>query len=96
VNEARGGLDPSLAYDVSEFGHLGYDPELGPPNAELAVQAQYRGSWDLWLPPNDNPAVADFLADKVIEFIRQPLPQQIPGPVYLGRQDSVSVQATMR
>jgi hypothetical protein len=72
TDKARDDLDPSLAWDVSDYGHLGYDPELGPPDPGAPVQQQYRGTWAIWTPPNDDPAVAAFLADKVVAFIDQP------------------------
>ncbi len=83
-NKARGDLDPSLAYDVSAFGHLGYDASRGPVNPDQAVQEQYRGSWDLWVPPNDKPEVGEFLADKVVEFLQQPRPRTPVEAVLLG------------
>ena len=62
-------LEPSLAWDVPAFGHLGYDPAAGPPNSLKAVQQQYRGTWAIWTPPNSNREVAEFLADHVVAFI---------------------------
>lgn len=70
VDEARGDLDPSLAWDVSAFGHLGYDPARGPPDDDRPVQDQYRGTWAIWQPPNSRPEVAAFLADHVVDFVR--------------------------
>jgi hypothetical protein len=66
----RDDLDPSLAFDVSDYGHLGYDAARGPPSPTRPVQSQYRGTWDLWQPPNGDPGVAAFLADKVVESVR--------------------------
>jgi hypothetical protein len=66
----RDDLDPSLAFDVADYGHLGYDGAAGPPSAAGPVQGQYRGTWDLWQPPNADPGVAAFLADKVVESLR--------------------------
>jgi hypothetical protein len=86
INKVRKDLDPSLAYDVSEFGHLGYDPDRGPPSPDEAVQEQYRGTWAMWTPPNDNPEVGRFLADKVVDFYRSVRPAQAVEPVYLGTQ----------
>ena len=71
-DEARDDLDPSLAYDVSEFGHLGYDPALGAPDPARPVQDQYHGTWATWTPPNDDPGVAEMLADHVVRFLGQP------------------------
>ena len=62
-------LDPSLAFDVSDYGHLGYDAARGRPSERGPVQQQYRGTWDLWQPPNGDPGVARFLADKVVESL---------------------------
>ena len=69
LNERRNDLDPSLAYDVSEFGHLGYRSELGTPNLSQPVQDQYSGTWSMWKVNEDHHALAKFLADKVIEHI---------------------------
>ena len=85
IDEAREDLDPSLAYHVSEYGHLGYDPAKGPPDPDKPVQDQYRGTWALWMPPNDNREVGEFLADKVVDFVQQPRPGQAVEPVYLGK-----------
>ena len=69
LNERRNDLDPSLAYDVSEFGHLGYRSELGAPNLSQPIQNQYSGTWSMWKVTEDHHALAKFLADKVIEHI---------------------------
>ena len=69
LNERRNDLDPSLAYDVSEFGHLGYRSELGVPNLSQPVQDQYSGTWSMWKVNEDHHALAKFLADKVVEHI---------------------------
>ena len=83
ADEPRDDLDPSLAFDVSEFGHLGYDPNNGPPDPERPVQDQYRGTWVLWRPPNDDPQVGVFLADKVVEFLSRRPTGGSPDPVPL-------------
>ena len=67
--ESLDDLDPSLAFDVSAFGHLGYDSKFGPPSEERPVQDQYTGTWAMWKVSEDHKAVAQFLADKVIEHI---------------------------
>ena len=69
LTEKLDDLDPSLGYDVSAYGHLGYDPDLGLPNDDFPVQDQYTGSWAMWDVNEDHRAVAQFLADKVIEHI---------------------------
>jgi len=83
TDKARGDLDPSLAWDVSEFGHLGYDPANGPPDPDAPVQNQYRGTWATWTPPNDDSAVAEFLADKLVWFLGQPRSERPAAPVRL-------------
>jgi len=69
INQQLDDLDPSLAYDVSAYGHLGYDPDLGLPSDEFPVQNQYTGSWAMWDVTENHKAVAQFLADKIIEHI---------------------------
>jgi len=69
-DEARDDLDPSLAYDVSEYGHLGYDPAAGQPDPDRPVQSQYAGTWALWSAPNDDPRVGQLLARHVIDFLQ--------------------------
>jgi hypothetical protein len=71
LDQPRDDLDPSLAYDVPAYGHLGYDPARGPPNDTAPVQDQYRGTWVMWRPPNDDPEVGRFLADKLVEHLRR-------------------------
>ena len=61
--------DSSLAYDVSEFGHLGYQAELGSADPNQPVQDQYKGTWSMWQVTEDHYAVAEFLADKVTDHI---------------------------
>ena len=76
-------LDPVLAFAVSEFGHVGFDPSRGRPREDGPVQRQYRGTWDLWQPPNDDPRVATLLADLVVDFWRSPPRSPIPEPIPL-------------
>ena len=64
---ARDDLDPSLAYDVSEYGHLGYDPGVGAPDINSPVQNQYTGTWAMYQPPNDDIRLAEMLADHVLD-----------------------------
>ncbi|MCP4000377.1 MAG: hypothetical protein GY727_05655 [Gammaproteobacteria bacterium] len=70
VDKARNDLDPSLAYDVSEYGHLGYDPAKGQPDPAQAVQKQYTGTWATWTPPNTDPRVGQTLAKHVISYLQ--------------------------
>ena len=62
----REDLDPSLAYAVSDYGHLGYDQEVGPPNPDNPVQEQYTGTWAYYRPPNDDLRVGELLAKHVL------------------------------
>ncbi len=68
----RDDLDPSLAFDVSHFGHLGYDSEAGMPSEKQPVQNQYAGTWSMWQVTDDHRAVAEFLADKIVEHLKAP------------------------
>lgn len=65
-NCPRDDLDPSLAYDLSDFGHLGYDPLSGPPDSEHPVQNQYTGTWEMYSPPNADPRVGRMLAHHIL------------------------------
>lgn len=66
-NCPRDDLDPSLAYDLSEYGHLGYEPALGPPDPNKPVQQQYTGTWAMWRPPNADPRLSKMLAKHVFQ-----------------------------
>ena len=61
--------DPSLAFDVSAYGQLGYDPAMGPPSEDRPVQAQYTGTWELWRPANADPRIGELLARQVLQLI---------------------------
>lgn len=74
LEKKRGDMDPSLAYDVSEYGHLGHDPGAGPPDMSKPVQNQYTGTWALWTPPNDDPRVGTVLAKYVLKAALNELP----------------------
>ena len=73
IDEEMNAFDPSLAYDLSDYGHLGYDPSLGPPDPNSPVQDQYTGTWALWDPPNINPRVGKLLARHVLNALVNPL-----------------------
>jgi len=66
LDKTRDDMDPSLAYDVSEYGHLGYDYAQGAPNPSGPVQDQYTGTWEMYRPPNDDPRVGKLLAKHVL------------------------------
>lgn len=72
TTSAREDLDPSLAYDVSEYGHLGYNPALGMPGLYGPVQDQYTGTWAFYRPPNLDIRLADMLADHVLAAAEPP------------------------
>ena len=63
-------MDPSLVFDVSHFGHLGYDADAGAPSDLEPVQNQYTGTWSMWQVTKDYKGLAEFLADKVVEHIK--------------------------
>ena len=69
LTQARQDTDPSLAFDVSAYGLLGYDQSKGPPNEDAPVQGQYRGTWELWQPANDDPRMGQLLANQVIYLV---------------------------
>jgi hypothetical protein len=66
----REDTDPSLVFDLPAFGHLGYDPAQGPPSDEAPVQGQYRGTWAMWRPANDDPRMGRLLASQVAQLLR--------------------------
>jgi len=74
---AREDLDPSLAYDLSDYGHLGYDPALGSPDPNNPVQNQYTGTWAMWMPPSANPRLGRLLGDSVLNQLSCPPPTVI-------------------
>ena len=55
---------------MSEYGHLGYDPDLGKPDPEQPVQDQYTGTWTYYRPPNDDPRVGELLAKHVLQALQ--------------------------
>ncbi|MCK5256573.1 MAG: hypothetical protein KAQ81_11150 [Deltaproteobacteria bacterium] len=73
LNKAMSDLDPILGFDNSDYGHLGYDPVLGPPDPDHPVQDQYTGSWELYVPPDDDPRVGQLLARHVLNAAVNPM-----------------------
>lgn len=71
MDQPQPDTDPALLFDIPAFGHLGYDPAAGPPDDESPVQGQYRGTWAMWRPPNDDPRMGTLLARQVGEFLRK-------------------------
>ncbi|MBW1823893.1 MAG: hypothetical protein JRI87_04905, partial [Deltaproteobacteria bacterium] len=86
ITEKMSDLDPSLCFDMSEYGHLGYDPGMGAPNPNSPVQYQYTGTWEIYIPPNDDDRVGQMLADHVLNAAVNPM-------VYLtnGEMEGVEV-----
>jgi len=73
INKARGDMDPSLAYDLSDYGHLGYDPDMGAPDPNQPVQDQYTGTWEMYICPSDDPRVGQLLAKHVLNAAVNPM-----------------------
>ena len=73
INLPMNDLDPSLCFDMSAYGHLGYNPDLGPPDPDNPVQGQYTGTWEVYIPPNDDPRVGQLLAQHVLNAAVNPL-----------------------
>ena len=69
MTAARQDTDPSLAFDVSAYGQLGYDRGNGQPDDDAPVQGQYRGTWELWQPANDDPRIGELLATQVVRLL---------------------------
>ncbi len=90
LNQKMMDLDPSLCFDMSEYGLRGYDPALGPPDPERPVQDQYTGTWEMYIPPNDNPRVGQMLANHVLNAALNPM-------VYItnGEQEDMEVGETI-
>ncbi len=71
INVARQDTDPSLGFDIPAYGHLGYDPSRGAPSEDRPVQGQFRGTWELWRPPNTDPRMGKLLANQVVQLLEQ-------------------------
>jgi hypothetical protein len=73
IVEKMSDLDPNLCFDMSEYGHQGYDPGAGAPDPDSPVQDQYTGTWEVYTPPNDDPRVGEMLAQHVLNALTKPL-----------------------
>jgi len=71
ITKKRNDLDPSLAYDVSPYGHLGYDPALGPASDDEPVQSQFAGTWAMWQPPSSDPRVIELLSNHIVGHVKE-------------------------
>jgi hypothetical protein len=71
--EKMSDLDPSLCFDMSAYGHRGYNPAMGPPDPDHPVQDQYTGTWEMYSAPNDDPRVGEMLARQVLNAAVNPM-----------------------
>ena len=71
IDRKRQDTDPSLAFDISAYGQLGYDQSKGPPSDDGPVQEQYSGTWELWRPPNYDPRMGELLARQVVGLLNE-------------------------
>ena len=79
---------------MSEYGQLGYDPDLGPPDPDNPVQDQYTGTWEIYIPPNDDPRVGQMLADYVLHAAVNPMVYITNGEVEeITADESVTFEA---
>ena len=68
-------MDPSLAYDVCEYGHLGYDQSISAPDVISPSKIDDTGTWAMYVPPNDHPRVGKLLAKYVLQAAQNKLQQ---------------------
>jgi len=73
TDDDRKDMDPSLAYDLCDYGHLGYDPELGAPDPNAPVQDQYSGTWSMYVTPGNDPRLGKLLAKHVLNAVVSPM-----------------------
>ena len=79
---------------MSEYGQLGYDPDLGPPDPDHPVQDQYTGTWEFYIPPNDDPRVGQMLAKYVLQAAVDPMVYITNGEVEgITSEESVTFEA---
>jgi len=89
-----GPFDPSLVYDLSDYGNLGYDSALGPPDPNGPVQDQYTGTWAVWEAPNNDPRVGKLLAQYVLNAAINPMVYLTNGEVEgIEEADTVTFEA---
>ena len=86
INQKMSDLDPNLCFDMSEYGHAGYDPSMGDPDPDMPVQDQYTGTWEMYRPPNADARVGQLLARQVLNAAMNPL-------VYLTNGELKSIRA---
>jgi len=94
INKPMNSFDPSLAFDLSDYGCLGYDPALGPPDPNAPVQDQYTGTWDMYSPFDDDPRVGKILAKHVLNAAVNPMVYLTNGEIEgVGTGESVTWEA---
>ena len=81
LDQKMSDLDPHLCFDMSEYGHRGYDPAGDPPDPNGPVQDQYTGTWEMYSPPNDDPRVGQMLARHVLDAIIKPMVYMTNGEI---------------
>jgi hypothetical protein len=86
LNGKMSDLDPHLCFDMSEYGHAGYDPAEGNSDPDKPVQDQYTGTWEMYRPPNADARVGQLLARHVLHAAISPL-------VYLSNGELKSIRA---
>jgi hypothetical protein len=87
-------LDPHLCFDMSEYGHRGYDPADGPPDPDNPVQDQYTGTWEMYSAPNDDPRVGEMLARHVLNAAVNPMVYITNGEVEeISSEETVTFEA---
>jgi hypothetical protein len=92
--EKMSDLDPSLCFDMSAYGHRGYDPAMGPPDPDNPVQDQYTGTWEMYSAPNADPRVGEMLARHVLNAAVNPMVYITNGGVEgIAEGESVSFEA---
>ena len=69
LTRKRQDTDPSLVFDISAYGLLGYDQSKGKPSEDRPVQGQYTGTWEMWRPANKDPRIGKLLATQVINLL---------------------------
>jgi hypothetical protein len=93
-DEKMSDLDPSLCFDMSAYGHRGYDPAMGPPDPDNPVQDQYTGTWEMYSAPNADPRVGEMLARHVLNAAVNPMVYITNGEVEgIAEGESVSFEA---
>lgn len=71
LDEKREDMDPSLVFDLCDYGHLGYDPTKGSPDPQKPVQDQYTGTWDFYVTPGNDARLATLLARHVMDAAKK-------------------------